>query len=102
MKITRCYKHDWRLVPKSEEDSFIKYDKDLVPPPPVIPDKLYFAPLHEYLISSETKLKGDQSTERPYMQKVISKQPYNRAMLESELELLKGDRFAGEPCIEKT
>ena len=101
VKITRCYKHDWRLVPKSEEESFIKYEKDLAPPP-VIPDKLYFAPLHEYMISNERKISGDKSTERPYMQRVISKQPYNRAMLESELELLEGNSLTVEPCIEKT
>ena len=100
-KITRCYKHDWRLIPKSEEESFIKYDKDLAPPP-VIPDKLYFAPLHEYLILNERKMSGDKSTERPYMQIVINKHSRSRAKLESELELLEGDSFKGEPSIEKT
>ena len=101
VKIASCYKHDWRLVPKSEEESFIKYDKDLVPRR-IIPDKLYLAPLHEYFTLNERKISGDKSTERPYMQRVISRQPYNRAMLESELELLEGDSFTGEPSIEKT
>ena len=78
-KITRCYKHDWKLVPKCEEETFIKYDKELAPPP-VIPDKLHFAPLHEHMILNERKMSGDKSTERPFMQKVISKYSLSRAI----------------------
>ena len=99
MIITRCYKWDWRLVPKSEEEAFTKYDRS-VRQPNVIPDKLHFAPLHEYLVMQGRKLKGDKSTERPHMQRVIRKMPYNRAILQSELEELeKEDIFTKETSV---
>ena len=94
MPISRCYKWDWRLVPKTEEDSIKKFEKE-IKPPNVIPDKLYFAPLHEHLIMQQRRTKGNMSCERPYMQRIIRKLPYNRAVLESEKDKLeKGDTFS--------
>ncbi len=92
--ITRCYKHDWKLVPKSEEESFTQYDKPLKPPN-IIPDKMDFAPLHEMWILQQRRLNGDDNAEKPQLQRVIKKEPNNRALLESEAKTLEtGDLLA--------
>ncbi len=92
--ITRCYKHDWKLVPKSEEPTFTQYDKPLKPPS-IIPDTMDFAPLHEMWILQQRRLNGDDDTEKPKLKKVIRKLRNNRALLESEVKILEtGDSLA--------
>jgi len=81
-------KHDWRLVPRHEEDKFI--NADFTPrAPTIIPESMYFPPLMEKFVQRDQKLNGVVTSERPLLSLdgALQRGVYNRARLQTEADL---------------
>ena len=87
--IETCYLPGWKLVPKSDEEALRNVNTP-ERPRTVIPDKLPFPPLFEYLLIQEQEREGKLVTERPMMKTVLNPSRANRAILQSEADMLSG------------
>ena len=85
--IKRCYKADWRLVPRDKEEEFIKAvvtDRQ----PNIVPDNIPFPPLMEYMIKVDAERNGQPLTEKPSLKPQFYRGIVSNAIYESESDLL--------------
>ena len=79
--IKSCYKADWRLVPKHEEEAFLSVKAE-VRPKNVVKSVLPFPPLMQHLIKEQQKEQG--LDDMPTLRIAIAKSAMNKAVLDTE------------------
>jgi len=79
--IKSCYKADWRLVPKHEEEAFLSVKAE-VRPKNVVKSVLPFPPLMQHLIKEQQKEQG--LDDMPTLRIAIAKGVMNKAVLDTE------------------
>ena len=66
VNVTSCYKADWKLVPRADEDKYLNTVKKPLPQT-VVPDSIPFPPLLDHFIMLERQQKAESLQERPML-----------------------------------
>uniref|UniRef100_T1J893 28S ribosomal protein S34, mitochondrial n=1 Tax=Strigamia maritima TaxID=126957 RepID=T1J893_STRMM len=75
------FKQDWQLIPKAEEEKFLKIPVKSKPDYKILPATKEFPPLFKLLLKQDRKLQGLSVDEVPQLPLQVVNKPFNRYRL---------------------